>query len=62
MRWERSYREMVLRCLKLPFSATESAGMSRIETTGRNGVDSLFACVMTVRRVDLISGGQAARV
>jgi hypothetical protein len=53
---------MAFSCLKLPFSATESARMSRIETTGGNVVGSLTACVMTVLRVDLISGLQAARV
>jgi len=42
--------------LKLPFSTTDSVWMFRIETTSRHIVEFLATCVMTVLRVDLISG------
>jgi len=42
--------------LKLPVSTTDSARMSRIETTGGHIVEFLTTCVATVLRVDLISG------
>jgi hypothetical protein len=53
---------MTFSFLKLPFSTTETARMSRIDTIGRHIMDLLAACVMTVLRVDLISGLEATCV
>ena len=53
---------MTFSFLKLPFSTTETAADSRIDTIAGQIMDLLAACVMTVLRVDLISGLQATCV
>ena len=62
MRLGRSYGEMTFSFLKLPFSTTETGPDSRMDTIAGQIMDLLAACVMTVLRVDLISGLQATCV